>query len=232
MQILNPSDYKTEVKGAVKFFYGKYPYKARLKSNNVAIELVNLAIYEWFRYRQGEEDHTEEMKRVLGCKFVNSFTRHAYFTEKSYLDEFVNLFEHVIDEIQGPVSKDHVDALQKINTQKYNDYEIFTIRDRLYYKEFDARITFNYKPFETTRVGSMYAFPRVYDSYREVKKWYSDLQNYVADIVGEENCVLNYNNVYLNSEETKDVAMYMKLKYPNAIKNITKIIVIENLNNR
>jgi hypothetical protein len=65
-----------------------------------------------------------------------------------------------------------------------------------------------------------------------MQQWYRDLQNYVADIVGEENCVLNYNNVYLNADDTKDVAMYMKLKYPNAIRNITKIIVIENLNNR
>jgi len=231
LQILNPSDYKNEIKGSIKCFYGKYPYKARLKSNNVALGLVNLEIYEWFRYKPGVEIHTDELKRVMGCKFVNSFTRHAYFTEKSYLDEFVNLFEDSIDEIQGPINKDHADALQKVNSQTYNSFEMLAIRDRLYYKNFDARITFNYKPRPRAK-GSMYAYPRVLDSYREMQQWFRDLQNYVADIVGEENCVLNYNNVYLNADDTKDVAMYMKLKYPDAIRNITKIIVIENLNNR
>ena len=70
------------------------------------------------------------------------------------------------------------------------------------------------------------------ETYAKRFAYLTKLQNFVEDIVGADNCVKNYFNVYLRKEDVEEVAMYMKLKYPDSIQNVTEVIVIENLNNR
>ena len=237
LEILRKSDVKgIELKGSLKEWYSMFPYKARLKSKSVEFSDDNRSLYKWFSYHgdnaPGESDD-EKLERVWNTKFVNSFTRHAYFTKKKYLTMFLKDNGDMVDQVMGPISKEHITALQTVASIDKFDYEQKVIRDRLYYTDYNAKITFN--PYThsdpvTGRFGR-YAWSNPRD-YLKRQKYIIKLQNFVEDIVGEENCIKNYCNVYLDKADVKEVAMYMKLKYPHAIKNVTEVIVIENLNNR
>ena len=217
-----------------------YPYKARLKSNSVEFSDDNRSLYKWFSYHgdnaPGESDD-EKLERVWNTKFVNSFTRHAYFTKKKYLTMFLKDNGDMVDQVMGPISKEHITALQTVASIDKFAYEQKVIRDRLYYTDYNAKITFNpythSDPVPNYNAGrlSRYSWSNPRD-YLKRQKYIIKLQNFVEDIVGEEKCVKNYCNVYLDKADVKEVAMYMKLKYPHAIKNVTEVIVIENLNNR
>lgn len=221
-----------EFKGVTKLFYGEYPYKVKLKANNVDIDNEdNRELYNWFSYHgeplKGEPDD-ERLQRIWNCRFVNSFTRHAYFTKKEYLLLFMKKFADRVVEVQGPVSKKHIKALEEVSQIRKSNYEQKAIRDRNYYVDYDAKLTFN--PYtHTPNRTSFYSTPT---DYVKQIQYISKLQNFCADIVGPDNCVRNYWNVYLKKQDIKEVAMYMKLKYPDAIKHVTEVIVIENLNNR
>lgn len=241
MEILRKSDVKgIELKGSLKEWYSMYPYKARLKSNSVEFSDDNRSLYKWFSYHgdnaPGESDD-EKLERVWNTKFVNSFTRHAYFTKKKYLTMFLKDNGDMVDQVMGPISKEHITALQTVASIDKFAYEQKVIRDRLYYTDYNAKITFNpythSDPVPNYNAGrlSRYSWSNPRD-YLKRQKYIIKLQNFVEDIVGEEKCVKNYCNVYLDKADVKEVAMYMKLKYPHAIKNVTEVIVIENLNNR
>lgn len=227
LETLQKSDYPNiDFKGSLKQFYSMYNYKVKLSNNNIDPNSDNRPLYSWFGYSTSldGESSDERLDRVWKTKFVNSFTRHAYFVEKAHLDKFVKEFKDIIIEVQGPISEDHVQALETVGKQGRNDFEKKVIRDRLYYQKFDSKITF----------VSLQTDWRNFSKYtwQDIQQHYEKLQNYVEDILGENNVQKSYNNVYLRKEDLKEVAMYMKLKYPDAIKDITEVIVIENLNNR
>jgi len=237
LEILRKSDVKgIELKGSLKEWYSQYPYKARLKSNSVEFSDDNRSLYKWFSYHgdnlAGESDD-EKLERIWNCKFVNSFTRHAYFSKKKYLTMFLDDNADMVDQVMGPISKEHITALQTVAGISKFDYEQKVIRDRLYYTDYNAKITFHPYTHTDPVTGRLarYSWSNPRD-YIKRQQYVTKLQNFVEDIVGEENCVKNYCNVYLDKTDIKEVAMYMKLKFPDAIRNVTEVIVIENLNNR
>jgi len=228
LEILPKSDYEGyKFKGITKKFYGSYPYKVKLANSNINIGSDNRPLYDWFTYgtkQQGEDDE-QRLHRLWNVKFVNAYTRHVYFREKNLLDMFMSSFSSIVEEVQGPVSQEHIDVIEKISNTRRDEKELLVIRDRLYYQKYNARITFNPPPRDRSTGWRSW-------SYSELNKHYTKLQDYVEDILGESNVHKNYNNVYLMRDDYKEVAMYMKLKYPNSIRDITEVIVIENLNNR
>lgn len=248
MQILKRKDYKgKKVKGITKEFWGTYPYKVSLAGNNVELTIDNLEhykpiwgkMYQWFQYpdAQAELGSDDGIRRVWNTKFVNSFTRHAYFVEKRDLDNFYNKFSDFVVEVQGPISKKHIDALALVKNQKHSDIKQKVIRDRLYYSKFDSKLEF--RP-PRNNFSSVYGMPGNTGygrrSYKfDIEQYYKvleELQTFVKDIVGQDNCHLAYNNVYLDKDTIEEVAMYMKLKYADVKTNITEIIVIKEIGNR
>lgn len=257
LQILKRKDYKDKkIKGIIKEFWGTYPYKVSLEGNNVEITDTLLQtykpiwgkMYQWFQYpdAQAELGSDDGIRRVWNTKFVNSFTRHAYFVEKRDLDNFYSKFSDFILEIQGPISKKHINALDLVRNQSRSDMKQKVIRDRLYYSKFDSRLEF--RP-TTTAFRSVYGMPGVpygnkgYQRHSTILRNYqldnenyfkliAELQTFVKNIVGEDNCHLAYNNVYLDKNTIEEVAMYMKLKYAEVKTSITEIIVIKEIGNR
>ena len=245
LQILKRKDYKDKkIKGITKEFWGTYPYKVSLEGNNVEITDANLQtykpiwgnMYQWFQYpeAQAELGSDDGIRRVWNTKFVNSFTRHAYFVEKRDLDNFYNKFSDFIIEIQGPISKKHVNALDLVRNQSRSDMKQKVIRDRLYYSKFDSRLEFRPNTIAYRSMGGgNTGYRRNYQLDNEnYFKLIAELQNFVLNIVGEENCHLAYNNVYLDKNTIEEVAMYMKLKYAEVKTSITEIIVIKEIGNR
>lgn len=249
LQILKRKDYNDKkVKGIIKEFWGTYPYKVSLAGNNVELTDANLKtykpiwgkMYQWFQYpdAQAELGSDEGIRRVWNTKFVNSFTRHAYFVEKRDLDDFYSKFDDFVVEVQGPISKKHIEALDLVRNQSRTDMKQKVIRDRLYYSKFDSKLEFLPK---TIMYASAYGMPgggntgyrRNYQFDNErYNKLMTELQTFVMNIVGEDNCHLAYNNVYLDKNTIEEVAMYMKLKYADVKTSITEIIVIKEIGNR
>jgi hypothetical protein len=253
LQILKRKDYKDKkIKGITKEFWGTYPYKVSLEGNNVEITDQTLQtykpiwgkMYQWFQYpdAQAELGSDDGIRRVWNTKFVNSFTRHAYFVEKRDLDNFYSKFSDYIIEIQGPISKKHVNALDLVRNQSRSDIKQKVIRDRLYYSKFDSKLEFLPKKVMYASAYGMpgvpygntgYGYRRNYQFDNEqYQKLMTELQTFVKDIVGQDNCHLAYNNVYLDKDTIEEVAMYMKLKYADVKTNITEIIVIKEIGNR
>lgn len=234
LDTIQKTDYPNiEVKGNIKKFYGTYNYKVKLSNSNIDTSGDNRPLYSWFRYYStpGEEQSNEErLDRCWKTKFVNAWTRHAYFEEKKHFDQFMEEFEDIVVEVQGPISQEHVDALEEVNNQRRTTVEQKVIRDRLYYQKFDAKLSFKNLSRQSFPHFNSRSFNNSY--WAACVQHMEKLQNYVEDILGPENIHKSYNNVYLRKEDIKEVAMYMKLKYPDVIKNITEVIVIENLNNR
>lgn len=249
LQILKRKDYKDKVvKGITKKFWGNYPYKVSLAGNNVEITNQNLQtykpiwgkMYQWFQYpdAQAELGSDEGIRRVWNTKFVNSFTRHAYFVEKKDLDNFYSKFSDNIVELQGPISKKHIDALELVSEKDRSGMKDLVIRDRLYYSKFDSKLEFlpkkvMYASAYGMPAGGNTGYRRNYqfdnDRYNELM---AELQTFVKNIVGEDDCYLAYNNVYLDKNTIEEVAMYMKLKYADVKTYITEIIVIKEIGNR
>lgn len=247
LQILKRKDYKDKkVKGIIKEFWGTYSYKVSLAGNNVELTDTDLQsfrniwgkMYQWFQYpdAQAELGSDDGIRRVWNTKFVNSFTRHAYFVEKRDMDNFYSKFSDFIVEIQGPISKKHVEALDLVRNQSRTDMKQKVIRDRLYYSKFDSKLEFHpprnnfrsvYGMSGNTGYGRSYKFNN--EQYYALMK---ELQTFVMNIVGEDNCHLAYNNVYLDKNTIEEVAMYMKLKYADVKTTITEIIVIKEIENR
>ena len=238
MKILKKSELgDIELKGTTKLYYSQFPYKVRLNSNSVEFSEDNRSLYKWFAYHgdclEGETDD-QKLERVWRCKFVNSFTRHAYFEKKEYLMAFLKDFGDIVNQVIGPISKKHITALEEISKSR-DTYNLKVIRDRNYYTEYDCKIKFNpYKWREpySGHFGIRSQVGALAETYAKRFAYLTKLQNFVEDIVGADNCVKNYFNVYLRKEDVEEVAMYMKLKYPDSIQNVTEVIVIENLNNR
>lgn len=112
------------------------------------------------------------------------------------------------------------------------------IRDRLYYSKFDSKLEFlpkkvMYASAYGMPAGGNTGYRRNYqfdnDRYNELM---AELQTFVKNIVGEDDCYLAYNNVYLDKNTIEEVAMYMKLKYADVKTYITEIIVIKEIGNR
>jgi len=238
---LKRKDYEgISVKGTVKKFYNQYPYKASIAGNNVEIvpnfksfldkQLPSMQeMYKWFLY--GESDTS--LERAWNTRLVNGFTRHAYFTEKEFLDEFVGKFAHMISEIQGPLSDRHIEVLDQVSNQPYSAYNKTVLRDRVYYEKYDAKIEFEPPRVYRFRQQGAYGLPGIYRvDQAQFDEHMSMLQNYVLDILGAEQCKLAYNNVYLSRDNVEEVALYMKLKHPGTIKCITETIVIKEIGNR
>lgn len=224
--ILNRDDYDVPVVGSTKIFWGSYPYKAKIKGNNINLEdnkTSTPSIYAYFSYHQNKDDE-EKIKMIWNSKFVNSFHRHAYFADKDHLDDFVNTFASKIQQLEGPISEDHKEALYVIDDQKHSDKEQIAIRNRLYYKEFDSKIK-----FKTPAIN--YRQPYTYQrmSWRDEYKHYRDMHQKVVDILGEDRTAFAYNNTYLKSEDIDDLLVWLKLKAPDSVQAITKVRLVENL---
>lgn len=223
--ILDRDDYDVPVVGSTKIFWGQYPYKAKIKGNNIVVDdnTKNVSIYQYFSYNQNKHDE-EKIKMIWNSKFVNSFHRHAYFADKNHLDDFVNSFPSLVEKLEGPISEDHKEALYIIDDQKKSDKEQIAIRSRLYYKEFDSKIK-----FKTPAVN--YRQPYTYQrmSWRDEYKHYRDMHQKVVDILGEDRTAFAYNNTYLKSEDINDLLVWLKLKAPDSVQAITKIRLVENL---
>ncbi len=251
LQILKRKDYKDKkIKGITKEFWGTYPYKVSLEGNNVEITDQTLQtykpiwgkMYQWFQYpdAQAELGSDDGIRRVWNTKFVNSFTRHAYFVEKRDLDNFYSKFSDYIIEIQGPISKKHVNALDLVRNQSRSDIKQKVIRDRLYYSKFDSKLEFLPKKVMYASAYGMPGVPYGNTGYRrnyqfdneQYQKLMTELQTFVKNIVGEDECHLAYNNVYLDKNTIEEVAMYMKLKYADVKTYITEVVVIKEIGNR
>jgi|TARA_B110000977_G_scaffold195957_2_gene275417 hypothetical protein len=229
------------VKGTVKKFYNQYPYKASITGNSVQVtdnivsfksDATMQELYQWFSYGW-LQDSDKAIERSWNTRLVNGFTRHAYFTQKEFLDEFVEKFANMISEIQGPLSDRHIEALDQVSDQPYSAYNKTVLRDRVYYEKFDTKIEFEPPKVQGYRRQGAYGLPGIYRiDHAHFDEHMSMLQNYVLDILGVEHCKLAYNNVYLSKDSVEEVSMYMKLKHPGSIKCITETIVIKEIGNR
>ena len=239
---LKRKDYEgISVKGTVKKFYNQYPYKASIAGNSVEVSdnifsfkttATMQELYQWFSYGW-LQDSNKAIERTWNTRLVNGYTRHAYFTQKEFLDEFVEKFAHMISEIQSPLSDRHIEALDQVSDQPYSAYNKTVLRDRVYYEKFDTKIEFESPKVRGYQNQGIYGLPGIYRvDHEHFDEHMSMLQNYVLDILGAEQCKLAYNNVYLSKDNVEEVALYMKLKHPGTIKCITETIVIKEIGNR
>ena len=198
MKILKKSELgDIELKGTTKLYYSQFPYKVRLNSNSVESSEDNRSLYKWFAYHgdclEGETDDPK-LERVWRCKFVNSFTRHAYFEKKEYPMAFLKDFGDIVNQVIGPISKKHITALEEISKSR-DTYNPKVIRDRNYYTEYDCKIKFNPTNGENLLVVILELGVQIgtlAETYAKRFAYLTKLQNFVEDIVGADNCVKNY----------------------------------------
>jgi len=226
LEILNRSDYKNTVHGSDKVYYGGYPYRVKLRDNEITADWkVTADVLSWKGTSSGDA-----WDRKFGTKSVNNWTKNYYFTGKALLDSFVNHIGHDnVDHISGPISDYHVDMLKKVQKQnKYGGY-VHIIKGNKYFNQYDMKLIWKYPKRQENRTGGRlstgtYGYAQTYP--RINAEYYDKLGKSIMGV-----CDSRYYdcNVYFNKEDLEDIEFFCKLKYGDVISSKVEIIVIDNL---
>ena len=220
MDILNRSDYKNTVHGSDKIYYGGYPYRVKLKDNEITADWkVTADVLSW-----KSTTSADSWDRRFGTKSVNNWTKNYYFTGKSLLDSFVNHVGHNnVDHISGPISDHHIDSLKKVQKQNKHGAYINVIKGNKYFNQYDMKLVWRYPKRQATQ-GGVYGFPKDYSKINT--EYYDKLGKSIMGV-----CDSRYFdcNVYFNKEDLEDIEFFCKLKYGDVISSKVEIIVIDNL---
>ena len=222
MKPINRKKYSVKILGSDKVYYNKYPYKVRLKDNSINYDIEkSSAIIRYVR----DDFHSKHMKMVF------NYTRHVYFKTFDAFQEFMYIFEDEADLVMGPVSKKHCEALTTVkNTNKWG-LEFYEIRSNLYFGKFDTKIVWDY-PHTADIYGAsnIHLSPlnpqMVPPGKSQWMRYFEDLGDNVMSVADSKT---NNRLTYLNQSDIEDVQFFMKLQKGDVIKNIVRVIVIENL---
>lgn len=220
LDILQRSDYKNTVHGSDKVYYGQYPYRVKLKDNEITADWKVTADVMSFTGGSWE--------RKFGTKIVNNWTKNYYFTGKALLDSFVNHIGHSnVDHISGPISDHHVDMLEKVQQQNKHGSHIHIIKGNKYFNQYDMKLIWKY-PRNTDLRKRPALFPQ------NTTMWNTDFYAEYYDRMGKsitDVCDSRYYdcNVYFNKEDLEDIEFFCKLKHGDVISSRVEVIVIDNL---
>lgn len=209
LEILNRSDYKSKVSGSDKIYYGGFPYKVKLVDDEVSADWQLAAdVNRWRQSTQGAGR--------FGVKSVSNWTKNFYFIHKYLLDDFVDVFQHRIDHIAGPISDHHADQLEFINKQNRFAKSQYVIKGNYYFNEYDMKLCWAYPKRLTPNYGYEHS---VFDHFCKLGK----------SIEGV--CDSRYfeRNVYFKEQDLEDIEFFCKLKHGDVINNTVKIILIDNM---
>ena len=216
METLNRSDYNVPVVGSDKIYYGSYPYRVKLKDNEITASWeVTADILSWRNF--GEESY----KRKFGSKSVSNWTKNYYFTGKSLLDSFVNhIGDHNVDRISGPVSDYHSEMLEMVSREDRYGSSVHVIKGNKYFNKYDMKLVWQY-PYRAHRANSVYNSKPLSNS-----AYFDKLGKSIEGV-----CDSRYydRNVYFNEENLEDIEFFCKLKYGDIISSRVKVIVIDNM---
>lgn len=218
MKHINRKKYSVKIIGSDKVYYNKYPYKARLKDNSINYDVDKSAAI--VRYVH-DDFHSKHMKMVF------NYTRHVYFKTLDAFQEFMYVFEEEVDLVMGPISKKHCEALQTVNkTNKYG-LELYEIRNKLFFDKFDTKIVWDYPHTAEIYGASNISYPAIHPPGR--RRWHQYFEDLGDNVMSVADSKTNNRLTYLNEADIEDVQFFMKLQKGDVIKNIVRVIVIENL---
>ena len=213
MDILNRDDYSITVNGSDKIFYGSYPYKVKLKDNNIRYDWRQQnTLTEWARPITGDPD---SYKRRMNMKVVNNWSRNYYFLDKGTMTDFVEQFEDRIDHISGPISEFHVEQLEMLNTQRRDADTYYVLKGNYYYDEYDIRLIWRF-PYD-----------RLTNNYDDVIAHYDTLGQAVVDSASSARWYQR--NAYCKESDLQDIEFFCKLKFGDVIQQKVKVIFVDNL---
>ena len=199
MKALNKKNkYKgIKLSGSPKVFYGKYPYRVKIEGNNIITfyddETNNSSYNNTFSKML---DFVEQYPKTV--KFLNGWSRYAYFHSKDTFDKFIDLFSDSIPE-PGPWTK-HMLHPATVNAENYWDYKQHVIRKDNYFGKWDTQIS-----FEISHLG----FGRFHGAVHNTTQ-YAKAMKHIAK-VGEtiqdcpEGDVRTSQTVYVNSADLDDI---------------------------
>ena len=216
---INRKTYSVKIIGSDKVYYNKYPYKVRLKENSINYDYNNAAAI--VRYVH-DDFHSKHMKMVF------NYTRHVYFKTLDAFQEFMYVFEDAIDLVMGPISKEHCEALQIVReTNKYG-LNLYEIRNTKFFRKFDTKIVWDYPQVaEIYGASNIHVSPQIgWHTKTSWHKYFEDLGDNVMSVADSKT---NNRLTYINEADIEDVQFFMKLQKGDVIKNIVRVIVIENL---
>ena len=222
MKHINRKKYSVKIVGSDKVYYNKYPYKARLKENSINYDIDKSAAI--VRYVH-DDFHSKHMKMVF------NYTRHVYFKTLDAFQEFMFIFEDDVDLVMGPISKKHCEALQTINeTNKYG-LNLYEIRNAKFFGQFDTKIVWDYphtaEIYGASNISISPLSPQMVPPGKSMwHKYFEDLGDNVMSVADSKT---NNRLTYINEADIEDVQFFMKLQKGDVIKNIVRVIVIENL---
>lgn len=213
METLNRSDYTVPVLGSDKIYYGAYPYRAKLKDNEITASWeVTADILSW--RNSGEDSY----RRRFGSKSVSNWTKNYYFNSKDLLDSFVDhVGNDTVEHISGPVSDFHIEMLEKIMKQNRHGSKVHVIKGNKYFNKYDMKLVWQY-PYRSTET--------INGTRMSVSAYFDKLGKSIEGV-----CDSRYydRNVYFNKENLEDIEFFCKLKYGDIISSRVEVIVIDNL---
>lgn len=223
LQILDRINYSPAVIGSEKIYYKKYPYKIKLLGSGIIYNQTSwFNILRWFYNGEQDNPHINS----LSTKIVNSVNRCIYFKTKERLDDFYSRFKTDIEEIYGPISDEHIDALRLVNSKSGYDYEQYVIKENNFFNSYDGKIILNYPSINYFQSPS---FLSTYHS--NFQAYYQDLWETV-DSIAPNKTRYYYRNIYINHDEIEDVEFYLKLKKGDVVQSKVKVLLVKNLFNR
>ena len=226
MKALNKKNKYKEIKlsGSPKVFYGKYPYRVKIEGNNIITfyddETNNSSYNNTFSKML---DFVEQYPKTV--KFLNGWSRYAYFHSKDTFDKFIDLFSDSIEEVTGPLNKTHASHLATVNAENYWDYKQHVIRKDNYFGKWDTKLVLRYPDLG---FGRFYGAVHNTTQYAKAMKHIAKVGETIQDC-SEGDVRQHHRSVYVNSADLDDITMFLKLKYKEPILRIVSVLVVENL---
>jgi hypothetical protein len=215
---LDKNSYTNTVIGSDRVYFNAYPYKVKLSDNSITYTWQSAStINDWFKPQYPGDTHW--FRRNSSTKRVNNWARNFYFSDKSIMDEFVSSFSDTIEYIAGPISNEHVTALNVVNSQSKTDETISVIKGNYYFNEYDMKFIWRW-PVDLES--------RLFDDSNSLSQYWDNLGIAINEMT-EQGSRNFYRNVYLHSDDMEEIEFFCKLKFGDVIHQKVKILLIENL---
>ena len=168
-------------------------------------------------------DFVEQYPKTV--KFLNGWSRYAYFHSKDTFDRFIDLFSDSIQEVTGPLNKTHASHLATVNAENYWEYKQHVIRKDNYFGKWDTKLVLRYPDLG---FGRFYGAVHNTTQYAKAMKHIAKVGATIQDC-SEGDVRQHHRSVYVNSADLDDITMFLKLKYKEPIRHIVSVLVVENL---
>jgi len=188
------------LKPSLKLYFSEYPYKIKMVGNN-----VHHNIEEHVKFSKWLNNITWDYREQWTPQNFNLFLK-----DIDVLYKACKKFPHLIDEVHGPISKDHLEQI--LDNRITVEY-----REKLWHNKYSVKYVFagNKGSNEENRKAKADLTAFINSNYKECK-WYSNSK--------QGNWYVNY--LFVTQKESDELLPFLKMSYNDLIDKVVKCEVI------